>query len=280
MTPDAGRRARCTRSATRSASLEITSNAPSGPVPTDNPLVERAARRGRPAPRAQAGVDAGRRVRRRRRRRGQLRPRRPAARPHPRRARRRRRPRPRRTRSIDAFARGALMQLSPLLDELGTYPFARLTQARQRAEARGAAADRLRRRRAARGDARVHPRGARSRRSRPSRSPPTRSPPACPSCARRSPAGCGAASAVSLDPGIEILPTLGSKEAIYHLAQVLIGPGSRARPRRGDDAGLPRPRRAARASPAPASSRSRSTRSPAGCPTSTRSTRRPGGASR
>ena len=117
------------------------------------------------------------------------------------------------------------MQLSPLLDELGTYPFARLTQARSRAEA---------------GGARLIDFGVGEPREQ------------TPQFIRRALTDAVAAEsvssypvsaglpelreaiarwlrrrfAVSLDPGIEILPTLGSKEAIYHLAQVLIGPGS------------------------------------------------------
>ena len=49
------------------------------------------------------------------------------------------------------------------------------------------------------------------RRSRPSPSPATRRPRACRSCARRSPTGSRAGSARDLDPATEIVPTLGSQ---------------------------------------------------------------------
>lgn len=117
------------------------------------------------------------------------------------------------------------MQLSPLLEELGTYPFARLADARVRAE---------------RGGARLIDFGVGEPREQ------------TPEFIRRAlieaveaepvssyPQAAGlpelreaiahwvrARFGVSLDPGIEVLPTLGSKEAIYHLAQLLIGPGS------------------------------------------------------
>ena len=48
-----------------------------------------------------------------------------------------------------------------------------------------------------------------------------RSPRGCRSCARRPPAGSGGASASTVDPDAEIVPTYGSKEAIFSLAQVL-----------------------------------------------------------
>ena len=59
----------------------------------------------------------------------------------------------------------------------------------------------------------------------------------------------------ALDPDTEVIPTLGSKEAIFNLAQVVGGP---RRPRRRDDARLPGARRAARCSPARRSSSCRS----------------------
>ena len=55
------------------------------------------------------------------------------------------------------------VRLSPVLAGLGTYPFVRLEQARARLRAAGVEHHRLRDGRAARGDARVHPRGARGR---------------------------------------------------------------------------------------------------------------------
>ena len=90
------------------------------------------------------------------------------------------------------------MRLSPALTGLRTYPFVRLDEVKRRLRGRRRRPDRLRRRRAARGDARLHPRGARRRAS--SRSPPTRRRSGCPSCARRSPSGRGAASASRSTP--------------------------------------------------------------------------------
>ena len=77
----------------------------------------------------------------------------------------------------------------------------------------------------------------------------------------------------ALDPDHEVVPTMGSKEAIFHLPQ-LAG---------GDLVAVTTPaypsRRAARRSPAAGCSSSRCTRRPASCPTSTRSTRPRGTAS-
>lgn len=117
------------------------------------------------------------------------------------------------------------MQLSPLLEELGSYPFARLADARARADRRGA---------------RLIDFGVGEPREE---TPPfirralTEAVEAEPVSAYPLAAGLPelreaiarwvrARFGVSLDPGIEVLPTLGSKEAIYHLAQVLVGPGS------------------------------------------------------
>ncbi len=49
-----------------------------------------------------------------------------------------------------------------------------------------------------------------------------RRPPACPSCARRSPPGRARRFGVALDPDIQVIPTLGSKEAIFSFAQVVL----------------------------------------------------------
>ena len=278
MTPDAAA-ARAHELCDPFGSLEITSNAPSGPVPLGNPLVDAPVRRGRPATRAQAGVDAGRRVRRRRRRRGELRPGRAAVRAHPRRARGRRRPRPR-VRGDRRLRAGRLMQLSPLLDELGTYPFARLTHARERAVARGVRLIDF-----GVGEPREEtPAFIREALVRAIEDEPvsrlSRSPSGLPELREAIAAWLRRRFGVRLDPGIEILPTLGSKEAIHGLAQVLIGAGQPARPRRRHDARATPSPAAARGPPGPASSRCRSTRSPAGCPRSTPSAPRSGGASR
>ena len=108
-----------------------------------------------------------------------------------------------------------------------TYPFVRLTEAKPGGRGARRRGHRLRHRRAARGDPGLHPRGRSQPRSRPSRSRPTRQPRACPSCARRSPAGSRGASAPRSTPTTEIVPTLGSKEAIFHLAQVVAARGDR-----------------------------------------------------
>lgn len=118
-----------------------------------------------------------------------------------------------------------VLQLSPLLEELGTYPFAHLTEARARAEARGVrlvdfgvgepreeTPDFIRRALIEAVDA------------EPVSSYPLAA--GLPELREAIAAWLRGRFGVSLDPGIEILPTLGSKEAIYHLAQVLIGPGS------------------------------------------------------
>ena len=81
--------------------------------------------------------------------------------------------------------------------------------------------DRLRRRRSARADARVHPRGARRR--RPRASPPTRGRSGCPSYRQAVAAWLGRRFGVAADPDTEIVPTLGSKEAIFSFAQLALG---------------------------------------------------------
>ena len=75
------------------AAVEIVGNAPPGPVPVGNPLVERLRAAGDLSVGPEAGLDARRRVRPDRRRRRELRTRRPAVRSQGRRARRGRRAR-------------------------------------------------------------------------------------------------------------------------------------------------------------------------------------------
>ena len=156
------------------------------------------------------------------------------------------------------------MQLSPALaGPAATYPFVAPQQAKSERLARGVEVDGLRHRRAARGDAGVHPRRARGRdRAAVDR---TRPPTACPSCARRSPRWAGRRFGAALDPDTEVVPTLGSKEAIFHLAQV-VGPATRSPSRRP----ATRCSSAARCSPAARSSSCRCSPSAASCPTSTR----------
>jgi len=117
------------------------------------------------------------------------------------------------------------MQLSPLLDELGTYPFARLVDARARAESRG-----LRLIDFGVGEPREQtPAFIRRALVEAVEAEPVSTYPLAAGLRELREAiahWVRGRFSVGLDPGIEILPTLGSKEAIYHLAQVLIGPGS------------------------------------------------------
>ncbi len=117
------------------------------------------------------------------------------------------------------------MQLSPLLDELGTYPFARLTHARERAIARGVRLIDF-----GVGEPREEtPAFIREALVRAIEDEPVSAYPLAvglPELREAIAAWLRRRFGVRLDPGIEILPTLGSKEAIHGLAQVLIGPGS------------------------------------------------------
>ena len=113
------------------------------------------------------------------------------------------------------------MKPSPVLSGLRTYPFVRLTDAKRELLAARGRGRRLRHRRAARGHAAVHPRGAGRRAAAAVDLPAGRGPAGA--ARPRSPRGSSGASAPALDPGTEVLPTLGSKEAIFHLAQVVGG---------------------------------------------------------
>ena len=123
---------------------------------------------------------------------------------------------------------------------LETYPFVRLAEAKRRLLAARRRPDRLRHRRAARGDAGLHPRGARRGARAALHLPAGRGLPEL----RAAVAGWAQRRfGAALDPDTQVLPTLGSKEAIFHLAQVLGG-----EPRRRPGARLPglRARRAVR----------------------------------
>ena len=158
------------------------------------------------------------------------------------------------------------MRLSPVLDGLRHLPVRAPRRGQARAAGRAgstsstsASASRARRRR--RSSARRWPRRDRADLDLPAR------PRACPSCARRSPAGSGAASARRWTPTPRSCPTLGSKEAIFHLAQVVGGDAVV-----GDRRPATRCPSAARGSPARAVRRAAAaTPSAASCPTSTRS---------
>lgn len=117
------------------------------------------------------------------------------------------------------------MQLSPLLEELGTYPFARLADARARAQRRGVRLIDF-----GVGEPREQtPEFIRRALVEAVEAEPVSAYPLAaglPELREAIARWVRGRFGVNLDPGIEILPTLGSKEAIYHLAQVLIGPGS------------------------------------------------------
>ena len=107
------------------------------------------------------------------------------------------------------------MRLSPVLAGLRTYPFVRLTEAKRAAG----------RRRRARSSTSASASRARRRRRSSARRWPTRSTPlstyprgrrAARAARRRSPAGWRGASASRSTPTREVVPTLGSKEAIFH----------------------------------------------------------------
>ncbi|HVP01405.1 MAG TPA: aminotransferase class I/II-fold pyridoxal phosphate-dependent enzyme [Solirubrobacteraceae bacterium] len=117
------------------------------------------------------------------------------------------------------------MQLNPLIEELGTYPFAQLTDARRRAQAQGTELIDF-----GVGEPREEtPAFIRRALTQAVEDEPVSTYPQAAGLPelRRAIAGwLDRRFGVRLDPGIEILPTLGSKEAIFHLAQALIGAGS------------------------------------------------------
>jgi acetylornithine aminotransferase len=117
------------------------------------------------------------------------------------------------------------MQLNPLLDELGTYPFARLTDARAALEARGVRLIDF-----GVGEPREPvPELVRRALIAAVEAEPVAAYPLAAGLPELREAIAGWVArrfGARLDPGIEILPTLGSKEAIWHLAQVLVGRGS------------------------------------------------------
>ena len=233
-----GRGVAARRCASRTARWPSTATPPARPVAIANPMAQRLIAAGDLRGRAQAGVDARRRVRRRRRRRRQLRPRRPRPGPHPRRARARRR-----ARALLRDDRGLRVRLNPVLAGMASYPFLRLTEAKRAAIARGVDVIDF-----GVGEPREEtpafiPRALRRRRSRPSRSRPTRPPRACPSCARRSRPGRSGASARRSTPTPRSSPRQGSKEAIFHLAQVVAG--ARRPRRRSPRPAIPWPARGA-----------------------------------
>ncbi len=117
------------------------------------------------------------------------------------------------------------MQLNPLIEELGTYPFARLATARRRAEAKGIALVDF-----GVGEPREEtPAFIRAALIAAIEAEPVSAYPLAsglPELRRAIADWLERRFGVHVDPGIEVLPTLGSKEAIFHLAQALIGAGS------------------------------------------------------
>ena len=117
------------------------------------------------------------------------------------------------------------MQLNPLIEELGTYPFARLASARRRAEERGVELIDL-----GVGEPREEtPAFIRAAMIAAIEAEPVSPYPLAaglPELRRAISGWLQRRFGVHVDPGIEVLPTLGSKEAIFHLAQALVGAGS------------------------------------------------------
>ena len=226
--------------------------------------------------RAEAGLDARRAVQRGGHRRGQPRPGSDQATPTAATSGSRS---PELVRTFEALQRfvagsGVTVHRSPLLAELGTYPFVRLDEARQPARG-GRPSTSSTSASAIRGSRpRAFIREALARGMRETMGYPRRA--ASPSCARRSPPGSPRRFGVGLDPDTEIIPTLGAKEAIFSFAQVVLDiergrdtvvttrarlPGRRARSAVRRGGGRPASPRGARTG---------------SCPTSMRSTQRSG----
>ena len=191
--------------------LEFGGNSPSAPVALDHPLARKLIARRVAHRRAQAGVDAGRRVRRGGLRRGQLRPGRDGAGAPPRRVDPDRQPAVRATGSWRPSARD--VRLSPVLAGLGTYPFVRLEEARARLRAAGVEIIDF-----GMGEPREETpafiREALAEAITPLAPLPERGRAAGAARGDRRLGGDGA-SASTLDPDTEVLPTMGSKEAVF-----------------------------------------------------------------
>ena len=201
---------------------EITSNSPPAHVALRSPLVERAARRRRLRRRAEAGLDERRRLRGPRPRRASTSG--PARRASP-------TPPTSGSRSPSSSAPSTRcsasspvrlsVQLSPVLADLAQYPFARLDDWKAEASRPRDRADRLRHGRPAR--ARRPRSSARRCWTRSTRSRRTRARSGCPSCASAVAGWIDRRFGVDVDPDREIVPTLGSKEAIFSFAQIALG---------------------------------------------------------
>ena len=211
-----GRPRRGSRScAPATASCGSTPTRRPGPV-AHGPARGRARRRRRPRARAQAGLDAGGGVRARRPAGGQLRPRRPRAGAPARRVGRDRRARAR-LRGAGAVRR---MRLSPALAGLETYPFVRLAEAKARLRAQGVDLIDF-----GIGEPREET-PAFIREALVAALEPLSTYPSTDGLPELRAAIAGWVArrfGAALDPDTQVLPTLGSKEAIFHLAQVLGG---------------------------------------------------------
>ena len=118
------------------------------------------------------------------------------------------------------------MRISPTLTQMSTYPFVRLEEARRRLEADGVQVIDF-----GKGDPN-EPTDPRIRQALVESLAERSSYPLAQGLPelRRAIAGwCDRRFGVSLDPDTEIVPTLGSKEAIFSLAQVLVDPRSEKR---------------------------------------------------
>ena len=216
--------------------LTIDGNAPSGAVAIDHPLVQRLIAAGDLDDRPQAGVDAGRRARRW-----------PGCRPSTSVPATRSSPtaatsRSRLARSSSGYddAEPRPMELNPVLTGLPAYPFARLQEARAQLLARGERLIDF-----SVGEPR-EPTPAFIRQALVDAITPQSTYPLAaglPELRAAIAAWLERRFGAPMAPESQIIPTLGSKEAIYHLAQI-VGPGAIA----VDHARLPgpRPRRALR----------------------------------
>ena len=118
------------------------------------------------------------------------------------------------------------MRLSPVLEGMRTYPFVRLTEARRAAEARGLEVVDF-----GIGEPREKtPAFIRRALAAALEAEPVSTYPAAEGLPELREAIAGWIArrfGPTLDPDREIVPTLGSKEAVFHLAQVVAGPGAR-----------------------------------------------------
>ena len=114
-----------------------------------------------------------------------------------------------------------MVHLSPGIRTVEPYPFEELDRGKAAARRGRSRRDRLRRRRSARGDAGVHPRGATDAIEPISSYPRAAGLPEL----REAIAGWVARRFdAALDQGTQILPTLGSKEIVFSLAQAVLDP--------------------------------------------------------